>query len=255
MTTTEAITSDLEGRRRVEQQQEEHGLDVADELYVDSAYVSAEQLAEAEEQGRVLMGPALGSQNSSGKKLYTAEDFEVDVAARQATCPAGHLSRQCSSLTHAESGKVDYRFEWGGLCDQCALKAKCTRALNGRRALVVGEHHEVLQQRRNEMKTEEFAKRMHRRNGIEGTISELVRGGARRTRYRGVVKTTLANYFHGAAINAKRWIRLEAAKRRREDGPGGQKRRRIPIWAVIWTVASRVWSPGRKNRDLCAFAA
>jgi transposase len=255
VTTTEAIASDLEGRRRVEQQQEEHGLDVADELYVDSAYVSAEELARAEEQGRVLMGPALGSQNSSGKKLFTAEDFEVDIAARQAICPAGHVSRQCSSLTNAQSGKVDYRFEWGALCDQCELRAKCTRARNGRRALVVGEHHTVLQQRRKEMKTDEFAKRMYRRNGIEGTISELVRGGARRTRYRGLVKTALANYFHAAAVNAKRWIRFEAAKRPREDRPEGQKRRRTPMWAVIWTITSRMWALWHENRDVRACAA
>ncbi len=74
--------------------------------------------------------------------------------------------------------------------------------------VVVGEHHDDLQQRRKEMKTEEFKERMHQRNGIEGTVSEFTRGGGRRTRYRGLAKTTLANYFRGAAVNANRWIRL-----------------------------------------------
>ncbi len=58
------------------------------------------------------------------------------------------------------------------------------------------------------MKTEEFKLKMHRRNAVEGTISEFARLGGRRTRYRGLVKTTLANYFQGAAVNANRWIRL-----------------------------------------------
>ena len=49
---------------------------------------------------------------------------------------------------------------------------------------------------------------MHQRNAIEGTISEFVRGGGRRTRYRGLSKTSLANYVHGAAVNVRRWIRL-----------------------------------------------
>jgi len=49
---------------------------------------------------------------------------------------------------------------------------------------------------------------MHRRNAIEATISEFARAGGRRTRYKGLAKTTLANSFQGAAVNVNRWIRL-----------------------------------------------
>ena len=132
----------------------------------------------------------------------------VDIANRKAVCPAGHQSCQCSRLENRQSGQVDYRFEWAGLCDDCPLQKQCTKSRSGRRMLVVGEHHDDLQQRRQEMKTEEFKERMHQRNGIEGTVSEFARGGGRRTRYRGLAKTTLANYFRGAALNANRWIRL-----------------------------------------------
>ncbi len=73
----------------------------------------------------------------------------------------------------------------------------------------MGIHHEVLQERRREMQTESFKKRMHRRNAIEGTVSELVRGyGLRKTRYQGLAKTRMANYFIGAACNVNRWGRL-----------------------------------------------
>ena len=58
------------------------------------------------------------------------------------------------------------------------------------------------------MPTPEFKELMQQRNAIEGTISEFVRLGGRRTRYRGMAKTTLANCFLGAAVNANRWIRL-----------------------------------------------
>ncbi|MCP4452892.1 MAG: hypothetical protein GY809_15630, partial [Planctomycetes bacterium] len=103
---------------------------------------------------------------------------------------------------------IDYRFEWSYHCDNCPLKAQCTKARSGRRMLVVGEYHDHLQQRRKEMQTEEFQRAMYQRNGIEATISEFVRTGGRRTRYRGLAKTSLCNYLQGAAINAKRWIRL-----------------------------------------------
>lgn len=207
VTTTEAITSDFAGREAVEQNQESHGLGSADEQYVDAGYISDDTLGQAAKEGRQLVGPARPAANPSGD-LYTAEDFDVSVAKQQATCPAGHTSTQCSRLENGRTGQVDYRFEWSYHCDDCPLKVACTKARSGRRMLVVGKYHDHLQQRRREMETESFQKAMHQRNGIEGTISEFARNGGRRTRYRGLTKTILCNYLHGAAINAKRWIRL-----------------------------------------------
>jgi hypothetical protein len=211
VTTTEAIASDFQGRREVEKNQQEHGLGVADELYVDSAYINDDVLAEAAEQGRTLMGPARPSCNQSGgpsAKLFKADEFDVSVADRKAVCPAGRASTQCSRLEDEKTGDVGYRFEWSYQCDECFMKAQCTKAESGRRMLVVGEHHDHLQDRRRRMRTDEFKQAMYQRNAIEGTISEFARGGGRRSRYRGLPKTSLANYFHGAAINVKRWIRL-----------------------------------------------
>jgi len=207
VTTTEAIVSDLEGRERVEQQQEQHGLGRADTLYVDTTYVTDDTLAQAAQEGRQLRGPAHAACNTSGD-LFTAEAFDVSVTQRQAVCPAGHTSTQCSRLEDQQTGEVTYRFEWSYHCDACPLQAQCTKARRGRRMLVVGQHHDHLQARRREMPTEVFRHEMRQRNGIEGTISEFTRNGARRTRYRGLAKTALANYFHGAAVNTKRWIRL-----------------------------------------------
>lgn len=207
VTTTEAIASDFQGRQDVERRQGDHGLGVADELYVDAGYISDDTLGQAEATSRTLMGPARGSQNASGQ-LFTTEAFDISVAERRAICPAGHVSTQCSRLENHRTGQVDYRFEWSGHCDSCPLQPQCTKAQSGRRMVVVGQYHDHLQRRRQEMQTEAFQKAMQQRNGIEGTISEFVRNGGRRTRYRGLAKTSLCNYLHGAALNAKRWIRL-----------------------------------------------
>ncbi len=52
---------------------------------------------------------------------------------------------------------------------------------------------------------------MHKRNGVEGTISELKRGHQmRRCRYRGLLKARLQNYLIGTACNIKRWARRMA---------------------------------------------
>jgi transposase len=66
------------------------------------------------------------------------------------------------------------------------------------------------------MRTEAFRQRMQRRNGIEGTQSELVRAhGLRQARYRGYRKVALQNYPTGAACNIKRRLRRVAWEMRK----------------------------------------
>ena len=198
--------SNLDGMGRNLQAQGEHHDEQPAELYVDAAYVTDDTMAEAQEQGREIIGPARPPGNP--KNLLDVDQFDIDVANRTAVCPAGHTSRQCSLIHDQYNGSRCYRFEWAGLCDECHLQKQCTRRRDGRRQVSVGIHHDLLQQRRREMKTDEFKLKMHRRNAIEGTVSEFTRAGGRRSRYRGLAKTTLANYFQGAAVNINRWVRL-----------------------------------------------
>jgi len=205
VTTTEAIASDLDGMKRNLSAQEKHQEDTPSELYVDAAYVTDDTLAQARKEGREIIGPARPPGNPT--HLLAVDQFDINISKRTAVCPAKHTSRQCSLINDHYNDSVYYRFEWAGLCDGCDLRKKCTRRKDGRRQVSVGIHHELLQQRRREMKTDEFKLKMHRRNAIEGTVSEFARLGGRRTRYKGLAKTTLANYFQGAAINVNRWIR------------------------------------------------
>lgn len=205
-----AHQSDELGAVKMEQEQAQMGLEKPPVQYVDGAYVSAQKLAEAQAQGRELIGPAQPAPQKDGR--FTTEDFQVNVEERTALCPAGKTNTQCSRLEEA-TGKVNYRFEFGFQCHDCPLRGQCLGKDQRHRTLVVGEHHTVLQARRQEQQTEGFKQRMKHRNGIEGTQSELVRGhGLRRARYRGLAKVKLQNYFIGAACNVKRWIRREAWK-------------------------------------------
>ena len=213
-----ARESDEEGALKMEAEQQAMGLEKPPVNYVDAAYVSTEKLVEAAAEGRELIGPAQGC----GKRdqRFNSEDFQVEVEQRRATCPAGHANTQCSRLTEAATGKVAYRFEWDTkTCAACPLRAKCIKAEHKHRTLVVGEHHSVLQARRNEQQTDAFKARMKHRNAIEGTQSELVRAhGLRRARYRGLAMTRLQNYFIGTACNVKRWLRRLAWDMQHELG-------------------------------------
>jgi transposase len=205
--TQPATGSDEAGLSEIIEQQAEMGLEKPSELYVDGAYISGQALAAAAAEGRQLMGPAQPPAKT-GKSAYKSDAFDIDVEQRRATCPAGHVSTQCSRLEEETSGKVNYRFEWSTHCQDCPLRAQCVPAGQKHRTLVVGQYHTPLQARRQEMKTAEFQQQMKQRNGIEGTHSELSRGHElRRARYRGLKKVTLQNYLIGAACNVKRWIR------------------------------------------------
>lgn len=207
LVTQSAIESDDGGMPAIFAAQAARGLEKPAQLYVDGAYVSAAALAEAARQERELVGPARPSvANHTG---FRTEDFTVDVEARRATCPAAQLSTQCSRLEERQTGKVVYRFEWSTHCHDCLLRTQCLGEKQKHRSLLVGEHHTVLQARRREQQTPVFRERMHVRNGIESTQSELVRAhGLRKARYRGKAKVDLQNQFIGAACNIKRWLNV-----------------------------------------------
>lgn len=207
--TQPATGSDEAGMEEVLEQLEENKLGKPDRFYVDGAYVSGAELARAEKEGRELRGPA---PPSGGRQELTAEHFKVDLEDRKAICPAGHTSTNCSKLTEGKTGKISYRFEWNRkLCEGCPHAAKCIGKNQNHRTLAVSEFHMYLQKRREEMTTAEFEIEMHRRNGIEGTQSELVRGyGMRNARYRGLARVRMQNYFIGTACNLKRVVRRMA---------------------------------------------
>jgi len=208
--TQNAPASDKAGMAEVLSEQKDRGLEAPSALYVDGAYVSSEALREAQDEGRELRGPAPASPDRG--KVFTVEVFDVHVEERYAVCPNGLRSSNCSRLVEQRTGKIDYRIEWSNtVCGACPLQAQCVSAGQDHRTVVVGALHSLLQERRREMQTESFKLDMHKRNGIEGTQSELVRGyGLRQARYRGFAKVRLQNYLIGAACNLRRLFRRMA---------------------------------------------
>jgi transposase len=206
--TQRATESDDAGLPAMLQKQQALGLERPSELYADGAYISGQAIQQAQDEGWQLLGPAQPSAARKDlAKEYRIEAFDISITERKALCPAGKTSTNCSKLTEEKSGKVSYRFEFGRQCHGCPQRAACVPRDQRHRTIVVGACHEALQQRRREQQSPEFELRMHQRNAIEGTISELVRGhGLRRARYKGLAKVDLQNQFIAAACNIKRWF-------------------------------------------------
>ena len=201
---TPANQSDQKALKPIQERLEQREI-APDKQYVDQAYMSGKHICASRKQGIDLRG-YVQSGGSNKPKGFRLTDFDIDISRQQATCPAGHTSVRWTEVTPGTTKGVAYRAFFGKQCYACPFfnKEQCTASPGGRK-LDISRHHDELQARRREMKAEAFRQEMNHRPGVEGTISELVRAhGARRSRYRGLVKNQLQAGFIGAATNLKR---------------------------------------------------
>lgn len=176
------------------------------EQQADQAYISARLLVSSARRGINLLGiPPADTQGPAG---FRQTDFEIDVPAQRATCPAGQVN-QVWSEKHGPEGEppaILVRFA-GSVCQACPSFGVCTKSRKGR-SLTLHPYRAVLLARRAEAETRAFREQLQLRAGIEGTLSELVRAhGLRQARYRGLVKLRLQGYFTALAVDLKRLAR------------------------------------------------
>ncbi|WP_435858714.1 transposase [Streptomyces milbemycinicus] len=203
--TTPATTDDHQLTATVHQTLTERGLKPA-EHYMDGGYTSAKIILQARALGVEVIGPVkqAGGRPALQGSGYAATDFRIDWHTRQVTCPQGRTSTRWSDTVIGGEPRIHIDFSGAG-CTNCPAKDICTTAAYRVLTLLPREEHELLQQRRAEQQTEEWKKRYHTRAGVEGSISQAVRrAGARRTRYRGLAKTSLAQVLTAAALNLYR---------------------------------------------------
>jgi transposase len=210
---TNALANDSPELPKIQTRLQERDL-LPGEQQVDQGYMSARRIAESAAVGINLMGVPLD--DTQGPEGFRQADFDIDEAARQATCPAENTSAVWSeSQTPGDPAPtIKLRFD-AQTCQHCRFFGHCTTSSQGR-SLTLHPYRALLAQRRAEAQTEEFKNKLHLRAGIESTISELVRGHRLRwARYRGQAKLGLQTYFTAAAVNLKRvgrwWTRPQPA--------------------------------------------
>lgn len=183
--------------------------------FVDSAYVSGELLVESQQKHDiVLMGPIRPNPNwqAQGDGAYSQEQFEVDWQNQSAICPQGKTSRSWRRYTRSnDSSYIKIRFATSD-CQACHVREQCTRSTKQGRQINLPEEpiFKAMKARRQLFNQWQVQRHHHKREGVEGTISQGVRAfGLRRTRYRGLSKTHLQHVATAAAMNISRlfdWI-------------------------------------------------
>lgn len=179
------------------------------EHWVDAGYVSAGALAAARRDHSVaLHGPLAGNTTAQASGLYGQDAFSIDWEKQQVTCPNGVTSTQ---WRHGQSQQglpvIRVRFSPAD-CRPCPVLRSCVSSPKAERREISLRHrdeYEAARQARAVQQTNEWKKRYQVRAGIEGTISQGVLAfGLRRSRYRGLSKTSLQHQLTGAAINLAR---------------------------------------------------
>lgn len=181
------------------------------EHWVDAGYPTASQVVAARTgHGVDLQGPVAantGTHNAAGEG-FDQEAFTIDWANKQVRCPGGsttagwheRLSQQGLPVIRVRFSVLD--------CRPCPLSGACLgSSTQERRELRLRHHdeHHALRVAREAQGTDAWKERYKVRAGVEGAISQGVgRCGLRRSRYRGLAKTSLQHQLIGAAINLAR---------------------------------------------------
>lgn len=219
--TTLANVQDVEMTHSIQENLAQHHL-LPDEQIVDTGYVDAELLVSSQQNyGITLLGPVLSDNSWQAKadKGFDVGSFHLDWQAQQATCPQGQTSSRWSLA--GERMEVVFAPE---TCAACPVRSDCTKSATTGRVLHVRPQaaHTALQARRQEQEAPAFRQAYQTRAGIEGTLSQAVRGmGIRRARYDGLHKTQVQHVVTAVAINL---VRIDALLTQTPRGKTRQSR-------------------------------
>jgi transposase len=209
--TTTAAVHEAQCTAPVQQAMVKKGLPPSEHL-VDAAYIDAELLVSSDkDDGITLRGPARPNPNWQTKVegAYTLADFAVDWERQQVHCPQGKVAASWAERVNA-TGRVYIQVRFRPQdCRPCGMRAFCTQTKQAARSLTLHPQaeFEALQAARAWYRSVEGQERYKRRAGVEGTLSQGVRGfGLRYARYRGLTKTHFQHVATAAAMNVDRIV-------------------------------------------------
>lgn len=206
--TTAAFLPDTEVNFKIHEDLKEKGLS-PDIHLVDAGYSENEWMLKSQKEGIRVIGPVRPNYHWQAKegKGFALQNFIIDWEKKQVVCPEGKVGKNWSTANF--DGKERYRVRFKSSdCLNCKKKTNCTKSKRWRVVSFAGrEEQEFLEESRLASQSAEWQNLYRERAGIEGTISQSVRGyGLRQTRYIGKEKTHLHNLAVASAVNIVRGV-------------------------------------------------
>ena len=159
------------------------------QLDIDLGYMASPRIARWAEQGVYIIARPW----PQGGPLFTKQEFILDFAGRQVTCPGG----QTVPMVPGKPAQFP-----ATACDACALRAQCTTATHGQgRSVNIREDEQFQQKLRAKMKTQRGRASLRKRTAVEHTIAHQLAHQGRRARYKGLRKNQFDGRRHAAVSN------------------------------------------------------
>ena len=159
------------------------------QLDIDLGSMASPRIAQWEAQGVYLIArpwPQVGP-------LFTKTDFPLDFARMHVTCPGG----QSVPMVPGKSAQFP-----AAVCDVCALRTQCTKAMHGQgRSLHIREDEQFQQKLRAKIRTKRGRASLRKRTVVEHAISHQLAHQGRRARYKGLRKNQFDGRRHAAVSN------------------------------------------------------
>jgi len=202
--TTPATEPDVVATTAIQAKLIARGLAPGEHL-LDAGYPSAANIAAAAKRGIALVAPVIVQTGRNARKgTFGPGEFTIDWQTGTARCPAGQTSR---SMRPDKRGLVTFAFSRHH-CRPCPIRDQCTLAAPHvpRRITIHPERiHEARMTAQRAQDTHQWRTTYNIRAGIEGTVSQAVRGpDLRHSRYRGLPNAHLQNVCIGMALNIGR---------------------------------------------------
>jgi hypothetical protein len=209
---TPATAPDAQPASNEPQTPSESGSSERTEAYGDASYGTADLVEKLEAAG--LEANVKVQPPSAREGKYSQDDFRIDLDAGTVQCPAGHRVK----LRLSKDGSGEAQF--GALCNDCPLRAKCTESKAGR-TVYVHPKHRVLDRARKRQRDPNWKVRYRAtRPKVERKIAHLMRRkhGGRRARMRGRLRIAHDFALLAAAVNLARLARLGVSVRSTPPG-------------------------------------
>ncbi len=208
--TTEAHLADVDQTESIHQSLADKEL-LPKKHLVDAGYVDGTLLvARLQKYDLELIGPVRNNVSWQSKipDGYDLSLFKINWETQQVTCPEGKKSNpKWSPRLDAWGNKVKNVKFPRAACLNCSNRSLCTRSKTEPRKLTIRpkEEHLAIVKRRKQQETKTWLKQYNQRAGVEGTISQGVRGfDLRSCRYVGLDKVHLQHILTVTAMNAIR---------------------------------------------------
>ena len=191
---------------------------------VDQGYTSARLMTQSQKDYQIdLFGPVAsqGGRQARAGQGFDLSHFQIDWDNKKVSCPQGKKSRSWKKGKDNYGNPIIHVEFRQNECKDCPVRSLCTRApVHARGVTLLPQlEYETRQKARERQQSEEFKKQYALRSGIEGTLSQGIRGfGLRQCRYIGLAKSHLQHILTATAMNLMRvfnWLEnLPLAKTR-----------------------------------------